>query len=63
MVAADVIKKIECKNCEQKYKLVYEETIEEEPDYCPFCGDLVEDVYKDFEDDEDDDWDDDDEWN
>lgn len=64
MVAAEIIKRIECNNCEVKYALTYDkEEIEDKPDYCAFCGDLVEDVYKDFEDeDEDDDWSDGDEW-
>jgi primosomal protein N' len=62
MVAAECIKRIECNNCEVKFTLTFDkEEIEDSPDYCPFCGDLVEDVYKDIED-EDDDWSDGDEW-
>lgn len=63
MVVAEVIKRIDCNNCGLKFALTYDqEEIDDAPDYCPFCGDLVEDVYKDFEDDEDDDWSDGDEW-
>lgn len=62
MVVAECIKRIECNNCEVKFTLTFDkEEIEDSPDYCPFCGDLVEDVYKDIED-EDDDWSDGDEW-
>lgn len=62
MVAAECIKRIECNNCEVKFTLTFDkEEIEDSPDYCPFCGDLVEDVYKDIED-EDDNWSDGDEW-
>lgn len=60
MVGAEVIKRVECNNCEVKYTLTYDkEEVEDKPEYCPFCGDLVEDVYKDIEDDR---WDEDDGW-
>lgn len=59
MVAADVSKKIECNNCGIKFTLTFfRDEVEDKPEYCPFCGDLTEDVYKDFENE----WDEEDGW-
>ena len=50
-------KQFKCEECEQEYEIHFENDFED-PEYCPFCGELNED---DDDDDDDDDWDDDDE--
>lgn len=62
MVTAEINKKIECNNCGKKFTLLYykeNDSLEEIPEYCAFCGDLFEDAYSDIED-EDDEWEEDD---
>lgn len=59
MVAAECTKRIECRNCETKFTLIYDrEEVEDKPEYCPFCGDLYNDAYDDEVDDEEQDEDD-----
>ena len=48
----------ECLNCESSYEVAYIEQVvsSELPEYCPFCGEQIEDITEDYidEDDEDD---------
>lgn len=48
----------ECDNCESTYEVQYTEelTSEEYPEFCPFCGEMIEDITEQEEYDEDDDW-------
>jgi len=53
----------ECHNCESSYEVSYIEelTADEYPEFCPFCGEHIEEVTEsDYI--EDDDLDDDEEW-
>ena len=49
----------ECLNCESSYEVAYVEQLvsSELPEFCPFCGEPIEDITEDYinEDDEDDD--------
>ena len=49
----------ECLNCESSYEVAYVEQVvsSELPEFCPFCGEQIEDITEDYidEDDEDDD--------
>ena len=49
----------ECLNCESSYEVAYIEQVvsSELPEFCPFCGEPIEDITEDYidEDDEDDD--------
>lgn len=45
----------DCTSCESTYEVVYEKelTSEELPEYCPFCGEVIETLSEDYiEDDE-----------
>ena len=44
----------ECPNCESSYDIAYvEELVSEElPEYCPFCGETIEEITNYIEDDE-----------
>ena len=48
----------ECLNCESSYEVAYVEQLvsEQLPEYCPFCGEPIEDITEDYinEDDDDD---------
>lgn len=33
---------ITCSSCEMKYILAYNDTSDETPEYCPFCGEGVD---------------------
>ena len=47
----------ECSSCESSYDVIYmEELVSEElPEFCPFCGEQIEELSEDYiEDDEDD---------
>lgn len=59
---SEVIKDVECKNCDAKFSLTYDsEEFLEKPEYCPFCGDLFNGVdfdEDDFDNDLDELWDD-----
>jgi hypothetical protein len=49
----------ECDNCESTYEVQYAEelTSEEYPEFCPFCGEMIEDITEQEEyDEDDDDW-------
>ena len=49
-------KKIDCTNCESEYFLKYYlEKVMNEPQYCPFCGEEIEESYEDDEEEYDDD--------
>lgn len=55
---SDEYKKINCTNCESEYFLKYYlEKVTNEPQYCPFCGEEIEEDYE--EDEEDDDYEED----
>jgi len=46
-------KKINCNNCESEYFLKYYfEKVTNEPQYCPFCGEEIEEDYDDDDDEE-----------
>ena len=49
----------ECLSCESSYEVAYVEQLvsTELPEYCPFCGEPIEDITEDYieEEDEDDD--------
>ena len=49
----------ECSNCESSFNVNYVEELvsEEYPEYCPFCGEIIDEVQEEYidEDDEDDD--------
>jgi len=44
----------ECHNCESSYDIAYvEELVSEQlPEYCPFCGETIEEITNYIEDDE-----------
>ena len=48
----------ECLNCESSYEVAYIEQVvsSELPEFCPFCGEQIEDITEDYinEDDDDD---------
>lgn len=52
----------ECLNCESSYEVAYVEQLvsEQLPEYCPFCGEPIEDITEDYIDEDDDDLMDDD---
>lgn len=51
----------ECKGCESYFDLSFEESlVSQEPEYCPFCGEVIDDMEDYIED--DDDFGDDGEW-
>jgi hypothetical protein len=54
----------ECENCESSYTVEYVEEIvsEEYPEFCPFCGEQIEELSESYIEDEDD-LDDDEKWN
>jgi NAD-dependent SIR2 family protein deacetylase len=58
-------KKVNCNNCESEYFLKYFfEKVTNEPQYCPFCGEEIEEDYEDDEDEEEEDnFEDDDRYN
>jgi len=52
----------DCTNCESTYNIEFmEELVSEElPEYCPFCGEIIEELSEDYI--EDDDSEDDEKW-
>lgn len=52
----------ECENCESSYEVQYVEELvsEEVPEFCPFCGEPIEDLSEEYI--EDDDLDENEEW-
>jgi len=52
----------ECHNCESSYDVIYmqELTSEHLPEFCPFCGEPIEDLSEDYIEDED--FDENEEW-
>jgi hypothetical protein len=54
----------ECNNCESTYSIDYIEQIvsSEYPEFCPFCGEMIEEISEEYIEDEYDS-DDDDKWN
>ena len=51
----------ECTNCESYFDLSFEENlVSQEPEYCPFCGEVIEEMEDYIED--DDDFENDEEW-
>jgi hypothetical protein len=52
----------ECKECESYFDLSFEENlVSQEPEYCPFCGEAIEEPMEDYIED-DDDFDDETQW-
>ena len=52
----------ECGNCESYFDLSFEENlVSQEPEYCPFCGEVIEEPMEDYIED-DDDFETDEEW-
>ena len=47
----------ECLNCESSYEVAYIEQVvsSELPEFCPFCGEPIEDITEDYIDEEDED--------
>jgi len=45
----------ECSNCESHYTIAFVEEIvsAELPEYCPFCGETIEEIMEDYIDDDD----------
>jgi len=45
----------DCTNCESTYNIEFmEELVSEElPEYCPFCGEIIEELSEDYIEDED----------
>jgi len=52
----------ECLSCESTYSIQYYQELasEEYPEYCPFCGEIIEELTEEY--DEDDDYSDDESW-
>jgi len=52
----------ECENCESSYEVEYVEELvsEDVPEFCPFCGEPIEDLSEEYI--EDDDLDENEEW-
>lgn len=48
----------DCTSCESIYTMSFstEMTADDEPTYCPFCGEIIENYIDDEIEDEDDDW-------
>jgi hypothetical protein len=46
----------ECLNCESSFGVEYVEELvsQEYPEYCPFCGEVIEDIQEEYIEDEDD---------
>jgi hypothetical protein len=40
----------ECLNCESSYDVAYVEQLvsQEYPEFCPFCGEIIEDITEDY---------------
>jgi hypothetical protein len=49
----------ECSSCESTYSIAYmEEMVSQDlPEYCPFCGEIIEELSEDYIEDDDDDMD------
>jgi len=53
----------ECSNCESSFNVEYVEELvsQEVPEYCPFCGEIIDDIQEEYieddDDDEDEEWD------
>jgi len=46
-------KEVDCNNCGAKFTLTYYKNDDfKNPEYCAFCGDFVDDVYKEIEEDD-----------
>ena len=52
----------DCDNCESSFEVAYSEEMvsEELPNFCPFCGEVIENIEEDYI--EDDDFDENEEW-
>jgi hypothetical protein len=45
----------ECNGCESYFDLSFEEgLVSQEPEYCPFCGEVIEEPMEDYIEDDDD---------
>jgi len=54
----------ECSSCESSYDLIFvDELVSEEfPEYCPFCGELIDSLSEETTDEDEDDESDEDKW-
>ena len=54
----------ECSGCESTFNIEYiqESTSQEYPEYCPFCGDAIEEITESYIDEDDSDDEDNGEW-
>ena len=44
----------ECSNCESYFDLSFEESlVSQEPEYCPFCGEAIDEPMEDYIEDDD----------